>query len=302
MPKKLQAVETKPEEQPVQDGEEEMPPTIGIVRKVLMLQSLVATFVKDAKNSHFKYQFASATSINESVKPILAKLGLVALVRTTVEDVTPAGLVVSKTDLTLLDADGDWSGGEIDGVNSITFTSIGSGIDSGDKAAMKAATASQKYATIAAVYGATADDPEADARTDMRGTPVSAAPPRVRSNRPAPGAVAEEAGSVPVGDNGNRVVTISVDKVYDGRPTRSGKMGPGTIVSQSGHKFDTFDKGLLGIARKAHAEGKRINVMYAYNEQFKRNSIVEDGVSIFGEVDEADEARGVPGSEDEDGY
>lgn len=128
----------------------------GIYKKVLALQERVAQFRKDKQNPHFKYAYASATGVNDAIKPVLTELGIVAQL-----EVDQAGIVnnvvIAKATLRLIDtADG----------SSLSFSSLGSGTDSGDKHAMKAATAAQKYATIAAVFGATNDDPEADEKTD----------------------------------------------------------------------------------------------------------------------------------------
>lgn len=128
----------------------------GIFKKVLALQEAVQQFKKDASNSHFKYSYSSAEGVNERIKAELVKQGIVAQLQ--VEATMVVGnVLVATAHLRLIDP--------IDG-SSLTFKSIGSGTDNGDKHAMKAATAAQKYATIAAVFGSTSDDPEADSSTD----------------------------------------------------------------------------------------------------------------------------------------
>jgi hypothetical protein len=128
----------------------------GILKKVLELQKRTGTLKKDKINSHFKYGFASAQGVNEYIKPLLAELGIVAQLQTVLENVT-GNLVISSSTLTLIDPD--------DG-SEMHFQGIGSGTDSGDKMAMKSACASSKYATIAALFAASGDDPELDPATD----------------------------------------------------------------------------------------------------------------------------------------
>lgn len=84
--------------------------------------------------------------------------------------------------------------------------------------------------------------------------------------------------------NGISVTGFMVDKVWDGRPTKSGKTGPGTVVSAGGVKFDTFDTSLIETARRAQGEKKRVNVAYRYDERFGRNTIVDGGLTVQGEV------------------
>lgn len=68
-------------------------------------------------------------------------------------------LATVRTTLTLIDAES----GE-----SLSCSGIGSGQDPGDKAAMKACTASLKYCWMMTLVMATGDDPEADSGVDQR--------------------------------------------------------------------------------------------------------------------------------------
>ena len=68
-------------------------------------------------------------------------------------------LATVRTTLTMIDADS----GE-----SMVCSGLGSGQDPGDKASMKACTASLKYAWLMTLAIATGDDPEADASVDQR--------------------------------------------------------------------------------------------------------------------------------------
>lgn len=120
---------------------------------------------------------------------------------------------------------------------------------------------------------------------------VAQFPKSMTSPVPAPsssGAKAAAQGAIKVGEN--FVVTVDVDKVYDGKVTGRTNdrgeptSGPATIVDAGGTKYDTFDKTLAEVARQAKRDGKRVNIMYIWNEKFQRNKIVDDGLSIFGEV------------------
>jgi hypothetical protein len=279
------------------DGDGVLPFQNGLLHKVFELQRRVGTFTKDKENPHFHYKYTSAQSVSELVGPILTELGLIA--RTDTEYVGVVGsCVIARATLSLIDV----LTGE-----SMQFSSLGGGSDSQDKGPMKANTAALKYATVLAVFGATGDDPEADGKTDLRGVPAPKPSNVVTMNRPAAATASVAAPApVPVAEKGEGaqaqgaqqvgdafVITEMVEKVWDGKATGRTNAngdptsGPGTIVGTSGTKYDTFDKGLLGIARGAKKDGKRINIMFVFNEQFQRNKITEDGVSVFGEVPDA---------------
>lgn len=255
----------------VQGLDSHQPRPIGkITKKLLDLQGRVGTMTKDKTNPHFKYQYVSAQAVNEIVKPILQELGLVVIANTERSE-SQGGLVIATTTLTLID---------VESGEQLTFSSVGGGTDSGDKAPMKAATAAQKYATIALVFGATQDDPEADAKTDIRSSRQPAA--RLAAAAPSPAQKAPAATATPVGENGELVIEFEVGKVFNGNKTASGNIGPGTIVAIDGTKYDTFDKGLVEVARGA--VGRRVNVMYKYDEKYRRNTITEDGLSLCGDA------------------
>lgn len=124
---------------------------------MLQLQKEVAQFRKDKQNPFHKYGYASATGVNDAIKDKLTELEIVAQLQIEHTGTIAEKVLIATATLTLIDPD--------DG-SFMEFQSIGSGTDAGDKHAMKAATAAQKYATIAAVFGATNDDPEADAKVD----------------------------------------------------------------------------------------------------------------------------------------
>lgn len=185
----------------------------GVYKKVQQLQREIGQFAKDKKNPHFKYAYASAEGVNDTIKPLLDKIGLVAQLQVRVAPEQPVpGVVVAEADLILIDAE--------DG-SQLLFSSIGSGTDTGDKHAMKAATAASKYATIAAVFGSSTDDPEADKATD--------APRAEQPKKPA----AEP--SEPIGSE----VAVVVKEVSSG-PSRAGR-GPYKVVTTEG-TFQSFDE------------------------------------------------------------
>src|SRR5690606_33461353 len=92
--------------------------------------------------------------------------------------------ITARVTLTFVDGDS----GE-----SLQSQGIGGGSDSGDKAAMKAFTAAEKYAYVGAFCLAFGEDPEADEEVD-RQTSGSAPRPREeqRRERPAPAEPSEE--------------------------------------------------------------------------------------------------------------
>ena len=82
-----------------------------------------------------------------------------------------------KTTLTLIDSES----GE-----TVSCSGIGSGQDPGDKASMKACTASIKYAYMLTLAMATGDDPEADNGVDQRmASEVPSVPPQNKQEPPA---------------------------------------------------------------------------------------------------------------------
>lgn len=186
----------------------------GIVAKVHALQGRVATLIKDKTNPHFKYQYVSAQRVNEAAKAAMADLGIVAVLNTKLEMVV-GPLVLVSAELALLDAD--------DAGQSIKFSAVGSGTDTGDKGAAKAVTMATKYATIAALFGATEDDPEADGKTDKPAPSTEA-----RKDKPP-------AEKQPQGEP----VAVVITSVLD-RPERVGRR-PFVVETAEGI-FQNFDR------------------------------------------------------------
>lgn len=269
---------------------------MSLNEKLLQLQAGVQTIAKDGNNTFHGYKYASAAKVVETIKPIANGLGLVILTSIVEreETKTAKGDGVSHVDATVTIIDAE-SG------DRISLTAPGTGADKGDKATAKANTMATKYAFLGLVMGTTGDDPEADASTDSRNEAAAAAKPAsVRTNRPAQNAVVTKAPAVasnqpPAGNpeevgDGIMMVEVGVADVMKGQPskTKPGKFGPGTVVGTDGVKYDTFDTGLLDIARKAQSAQKAVSIVYAYDERWKKNTIADQGLGIVDGDDAVD--------------
>lgn len=122
---------------------------------------------KCGKNHFHNYKYAMAADVLEKVNNALVENGLAAVVTPELidfKDVTTAKgnterLATVKTTITLIDPES----GE-----TLQLIGLGSGQDAGDKAVMKAQTASIKYAWMLSLQISTGDDPEADETVDER--------------------------------------------------------------------------------------------------------------------------------------
>lgn len=152
----------------------------------LRIAARAARYVqKDGHNAFHRYKFASAANVLGHVNAALDAAGL-AVTDTDVVILSEIGagkdkVVTAKVCVTIRDGES----GE-----TATFRGIGSGMDSGDKAVMKATTAAQKYAWIVGLSIETGDDPEADEETDRR---VAAPPPKPAQKQSSKRAPAPEA-------------------------------------------------------------------------------------------------------------
>ncbi len=134
-----------------------------IAEKLKKAASLCAYVQKDGANTHFKYRFVSAANILGHVNDALAAAGL-AVVGTLPEVLSMEGtgkdrVVTVRMTVTVADTET---------AERASFAGLGSGMDTGDKAVMKAQTAALKYAWLGAFSTSTGDDPEADDETDKR--------------------------------------------------------------------------------------------------------------------------------------
>ena len=139
----------------------------AIAKKLVQIMSDCAYVQKSGTNDFHRYRYATAADVLEKVNASLVKHGVAVTAQAELIDLrevtTAKGnierLATVRTTITLIDADS----GE-----SMVCSGIGSGQDPGDKASMKACTASIKYAWLMTLAIATGDDPEADAGVDQR--------------------------------------------------------------------------------------------------------------------------------------
>ena len=139
----------------------------NIAAKLVKIMADCAYVQKNGLNDFHHYRFATASDVLEKVYASLVKNNVASVVVSELTDMVDTTsqsgkiehLATVKTSLTLIDCDS----GE-----SLMLVGLGSGADVGDKAIMKAQTASLKYAYLMSLAIATGDDPEADSQTDVR--------------------------------------------------------------------------------------------------------------------------------------
>jgi hypothetical protein len=125
---------------------------------------------KDGYNQGQKYNYTSAAAVKMKVGPELAARGIAVTVKAEVLDhgdsTSGKGTVSQRVlvRLTLTFVDG--ATGEV-----LETQGLGSGMDSGDKAAMKAFTAAEKYAYVGAFCLAMGEDPERDEKDEETAGP-----------------------------------------------------------------------------------------------------------------------------------
>lgn len=142
----------------------------NIAAKLVLIMKDCSYIQKSGFNEYHHYKFASASDVLEKVNASLVRNNVASIVVADLEDmrdtVNQAGktehLATVRTNLTLIDCDSS---------ESLTVVGLGSGQDIGDKAVMKAQTASLKYAFMLSLAISSGDDPEADAQTDIRNSP-----------------------------------------------------------------------------------------------------------------------------------
>ena len=139
----------------------------AIAKKLVLVMADCAYIQKSGTNDFHRYKYATAADVLEKVNASLVKHGVAVTAQAELIDLrevtTAKGnierLATVRTTLTLVDSDS----GE-----AMVSSGIGSGQDPGDKASMKACTASLKYAWMMTLAMATGDDPEADTGVDQR--------------------------------------------------------------------------------------------------------------------------------------
>lgn len=165
-----------------------------IAKKLVQVMSDCAYLQKSGTNDFHRYKYATAADVLEKVNASLVKHGVAVTAQAELIDLrevtTAKGnverLATVRTTLTLVDSDS----GE-----TMVCSGLGSGQDPGDKASMKACTASLKYAWMMTLAMATGDDPEADAGVDQR---MAAEAPKPKLPEP-PMACSECGASITVG-------------------------------------------------------------------------------------------------------
>jgi hypothetical protein len=156
---------------------------MGIAEKLRIASEKCRYVQKDGLNDFHKYKFASAANILGHVNEALALAGA-AIVDTDVVILGETGtgkerVVTAKVSITIRDTETE---------ETATFRGIGSGQDAGDKAAMKATTAAQKYAWIVGLSIETGEDPEADDATDRHNEGAQKGQQRAQPAAPKRGA------------------------------------------------------------------------------------------------------------------
>ena len=160
----------------------------SLVEKLADVMAEVGYVQKDALNDFHHYDYASAEAITRKVNAALSSRGIAIaggteLVRFELVDGGKKNLVVVRSDLTFTD-----------GVDTLTVSALGSGIDTGDKATMKANTAANKYVLAKAFQISWGDEPEAES-IEMEGAAAKAEHVGTAAARRLVGKMEENGGS-----------------------------------------------------------------------------------------------------------
>jgi hypothetical protein len=139
---------------------------VKLAAKIAQVMEAVGYVAKTGTNSAQGYKFVQASAVADKVREQLVKFN-VSMTPTQI-DVISEGLTPSGKQA-LLTLRFTWTLTDGDSGETLAFQSVGTGADSGDKAAYKAATGALKYALLTAFLIPTGDDPEADLSTDRVG-------------------------------------------------------------------------------------------------------------------------------------
>lgn len=165
----------------------------GLAKKLAEAMAEVGYVQKDATNVFHRYRYASAEAVLRKVNAALSSRGVA---------------VSSQADLVRYDQAPGNKGGTntmavvklalefTDGEERVRVEGLGSGMDSGDKAVLKANTAALKYAVANAFLISWGDDPEADAATDQEAK-AAAETPKLPPEDPFGGGEAVSLDSMP---------------------------------------------------------------------------------------------------------
>lgn len=137
----------------------------NIAQRILAIMQDVGYVQKDGRNAFHKYRYASEEAIVTKVREALVHHGVVIVpsfkITEHIERESKKGesrvLVAVQGDYTIID---------VDSGESIQYSCVGHGEDSGDKAAYKAMAGCNKYALVKLFQIAVGDDPEDDKSTD----------------------------------------------------------------------------------------------------------------------------------------
>lgn len=137
--------------------------TMTFAEKLLALYDRFKYVQKTGSNSHFKYKFFQESAIKRKLNEACRDLGLL-IMETRVEPVgeCTGKVAVVKFSMRLCDSNQMASGAR----EGTYLEGIGGGMDSGDKAPMKALVSAMKYAIANGLMVETGDDPEDDPSTD----------------------------------------------------------------------------------------------------------------------------------------
>ena len=160
---------------------------MSLSAKLVSIMKDCAYIQKQGSNDYHHYRYATAADVMEKSNAALVKHQVASVVMPELlelREITNAKgnserLATVKTTVSFVDSES----GE-----SLQFIGLGSGQDTGDKAVMKAQTASLKYAYLMTLAIATGDDPEADSAVDerMQHKNASSSSPAPRRSAPAP--------------------------------------------------------------------------------------------------------------------
>jgi hypothetical protein len=169
----------------------------SLISKLALIYGEVGNLTKTGTNEVQRYKYAEAAEVANLVRPLFSK----------------HGLTLTPTDITVVDAheesrDGKasmkyltlvyhWTISDSTSGETLPIVSVGSGFDSGDKAAYKAATGAFKYAIMTSLMLSAGDDAENEK-----------AEPAPRLDKNAPGAKASGPQDAPA----DRIITDAMRK------------------------------------------------------------------------------------------
>lgn len=157
----------------------------AIAQKLIALMREVGYVQKDKSNAFHGYRYASDEAVLAHIHAAAVKVGVAFVPAFSIESVGvisgkggESQYVTVRVMVNVIDADT----GE-----SVQTVGIGSGMDKGDKAVMKAETAAMKYALLKLLLIPTGDDPEADRSTDESTDEARTQPAQATQPQPARG-------------------------------------------------------------------------------------------------------------------